>query len=98
LLIDSRQYEISINVENIEEFSEIKEYLNLVYYLPDDKNKGKFIRKSEQFDCCENNLILKTFTGILNTIIERMGGVKKFEKRIQALRDMQNDKKKNKLF
>lgn len=65
LLIDSRKYEMTINVENIEEFSESKEQkLNLVYYLPDEKEADKFVRKSETFDCCENGLILKTFSGI----------------------------------
>jgi hypothetical protein len=55
LLIDSRQYEISINLENIEEFAENKDQkLSLIYYIPDDKLPEKMVRKTDTFDCCEN--------------------------------------------
>ena len=94
LLIDSRQYEISINIENVEEFSETKDKkLFLVYYLPDEKSPEKFIRKSDTFDCCENGLILKTFGSIYKQIYQKFGGEDKFLKRIEGLLEMQDKKK-----
>jgi len=85
---------MTINVENVEEFSESKDQkLNLVYYLPDEKEQDKFVRKSETFECCENGLILKTFSGIYKQIIEKFGGEKKFEQRMEKLREMQKKKK-----
>ena len=65
LIIDSRQFENTINCENIEDFSENKDKkLTLSYYIPDEKSNSKFLRKQENYDCCENNNMLKTFQGI----------------------------------
>ena len=65
LIIDSRAFENVINCENIEEFVEKPDgKLSLVYYIPDEKKEEKLIRKNEIFDCCENQLMLKTFYGV----------------------------------
>ena len=68
-MIDSRQFEKTINCENIEEFIERDDgRLSLIYYIPEESKKDneemKFVRKSETFECCENKLILKTYLGI----------------------------------
>jgi hypothetical protein len=44
------------------------------YYIPDPKSDNekepKFIKKSEIYECCENQLLLKTLTGIRKRIID----------------------------
>ena len=86
LVIDSRSFENTINCENIEEFSESKDgYLNLTYYIPGLGNSSKFTRKQEQYDCCENKFLLKTFMGIRKRIAEGMGGQDAFNLHLQKL-------------
>jgi hypothetical protein len=71
LVIESRSYVNTINVSNIEQFEEAKdERLNIVYYTADAKLEDKFVKKIEIYDCCQNELILKTFNGIRQRIIE----------------------------
>ena len=75
-----------MNCENIEGFSSGKDdKLQLVYFIPDPKDQSKFLRKQEQYDCCENRLILKTFTGIQNRIIEQQGGKEQYQAHIEQL-------------
>jgi len=80
LIIDSKDQEVQINCENIEEFSEQKDgRLQLIYYLPDDGNKMQ--RKEGKFECCENGLVLKTYIGINKTLVENYGSQEKFKER-----------------
>ena len=68
LVIDSRSSETSVNCENVESIEENdKKFLIIVYNLPEGKDKDgkvKMARKEDKFDCCENQLILKTFSTI----------------------------------
>jgi hypothetical protein len=68
LIIDSRAFEIQVNCANIEEFTENKEQkLFLAYYLPGESTPGSnqtYTRKTEIYECCENELLLKTFESI----------------------------------
>jgi hypothetical protein len=57
--------------------------LSLTYYIPDEKMK--FQKKQELFDCCENNLILKTFNGIHGQIIQHFGGAANYKKHLDEL-------------
>lgn len=71
LVIESRSYVNTINVSNIEVFEESKdERLNLVYYVADPKLEDKFLKRIEIYDCCENGLVLKTYNGIRQRIVE----------------------------
>ena len=61
--MDSKQFEISISVENIEAMREGKDgRLNLVYFIPDES--GQIQKKVEWFECCENEEIIKTYESI----------------------------------
>lgn len=50
-------------MENISKLEEdpVKKTLNIAYQLPEGK---KMVSKEDKFECVENKLILKTFTGI----------------------------------
>jgi hypothetical protein len=92
--MDSRSIEISINCENIEEISECEDLrIRLVYYIPEEPSifgikdgTIRFTRKQDIIDCCENHLIIKTFNGIQNQIINNYGGEEKFKKRLHKLK------------
>ena len=80
MIIDSKEQEIQINCENIEEFSEQKDgRLLLIYYLPDDSKKMQ--RRESKFECCENGLVLKTYLGIHKTLVENYGSLAKLKER-----------------
>jgi len=70
LVIDSKKSEVSINCENIEGMDvNGEDQLVITYYLPEGKGhkddaQGKFKRKEDIMECCENALILKTYYGI----------------------------------
>mmetsp|Transcript_657 Transcript_657/g.1239 ORF Transcript_657/g.1239 Transcript_657/m.1239 type:complete len:98 (+) Transcript_657:690-983(+) len=74
LIIDSKAYEYQINCQNITEFVENPEngMLKLTYFIPVEPKEGAsqaskgtgFQMKTGSYDCCENELILKTFAGI----------------------------------
>ena len=69
LLIDSRQQEISINCENIENFSEGDDgKLNLTYMVPQTdffgRVKTEMERRIEEYECAESVLLINTFNGI----------------------------------
>jgi hypothetical protein len=51
--------------------------LNLVYFVPEN---GGFVKKNDFFDCCENDIIIKTFESIRHKVEEdykEKGGVSK---------------------
>lgn len=74
LVIDSRSSETSVNCENIESIEENdKKMMVIIYNLPDGKDKDgkvKMARKEDKFDCCENQLFMKTFKTIQKQIAE----------------------------
>lgn len=80
LVMDSKSKEVTINCENIEDISVNQEdQVVITYYLPEGKSpkaseKEKFIRKQDLLECCENNLIIKTYQGIRKQIVEVLGG------------------------
>ena len=63
--------------------------INMVYYFPDDKTNEdgslKWIKKSQQFECCEYQLVLKTFNGIRKRIIDNMGSRDKLMEHLESL-------------
>ena len=77
MVIDGRHETITIDCNNIDQFSEIEENgrLILVYHLPAESSRfsryaeGEMVRRSDQFECAENEDILKTFMGIRNKMM-----------------------------
>ena len=66
LVVDSRSETISINCDNIDQFAEVQDNgkLMLVYFIPDEKADNKLKKETDQFECGENELVLKTFKAI----------------------------------
>lgn len=82
MVIDGRHETITINFNNIDQFSEIEDTgrLVLVYHMPGEPSKfNKFsrsaatesgmVKRKDEFECAENDQILKTFTGIRNKLM-----------------------------
>ena len=73
MIIDSRNSETSINVENIQKLEEdpSKKLLIIAYQLPEIGIGGKkMVSKEDKFECVENKLILKTYEGIQREIAQ----------------------------
>ena len=71
LIIDSRSYMNTVNLMNVENLEETKDgRLTLVYFIADQKQDGKFNKKQEIYDCCENELILRTWMGARKRVVE----------------------------
>jgi len=80
LIIDSRKQRISINMANIDAFKENnKGNLVLIYYIPVQepekifgkevkrpwgKKPGEMQQEKSEFECCENEQLIKTYEGI----------------------------------
>ena len=82
MVIDGRHETITINFNNIDQFSEIEDTgrLVLVYHMPAEPStfnkfsrsaatEGGMVKRKDEFECAENELILKTFTGIRNKLM-----------------------------
>ena len=93
MVIDSKKSEVSINCENIEGMEVNKDdQLEITYFLPEgkvhtDNAKGKFVRKVDIMECCENNLILKTYSGIRNQVIQQHTDEKTFKSRLKEMKE-----------
>ena len=73
MVIDGRHETITINFNNIDQFSENQDNarLTLVYHVPAEPtrfnpNAEGMVKKKDEFECAENDLILRTFVGIRN--------------------------------
>lgn len=83
LVIDGRHETITINFNNIDQFAENEENgrLMLVYHMPAEpstfnKNvEGSMVKRKDEFECAENELIIKTFVGIRNKLMGTAGDV-----------------------
>ena len=83
MVIDGRNETMTIDCNNIDQFSENEENgrLILVYHLPAEPSRfsrfaeGEMVRRTDQFECAENEAILKTFTGIRNKMMGTGGDV-----------------------
>ena len=76
LVIDYRNETITINFINIDQFMENDESgrLILIYHVPSGKDaEGTMVRRNDEFECAENELILKTFIGIRNKLMGTAG-------------------------
>ena len=76
MVIDGRSETITINVHNIDQFSENEENgrLVLVYHMPAEptafnRNAEGMVKRKDEFECAENELLLKTFKGIRNKLV-----------------------------
>ena len=77
MVIDGRHETITVNFDNIDSFRENEDTgrLELVYHLPVEAgilsrgNEGQMVKKRDEFECAENALLLKTFSGIRNKIV-----------------------------
>ena len=76
LVIDGRHETMTIDFNNIDQFSEIEDSgrLVLVYHIPAEpsrfnQNAAGMVKKKDEFECAENELILKTFSGIRNRLM-----------------------------
>lgn len=81
LVIDGRHETTTINFNNIDQFSEIEDSgrLIMVYHMPAEpsrfnQNPEGMVKKKDEFECAENELILKTFVGLRNKLMGTGGG------------------------
>ena len=82
MVIDGRHDTITIDFNNIDQFTENEESgrLVLVYHMPAEpstfnKNVEGMVKRKDEFECAENDLILKTFVGIRNKLMGTAGDV-----------------------
>lgn len=77
-MVDSKKETISINVDNIDQIIETgnegEERLAITYHIPAteslfNKNPQGMERRTDEFDCAENEMILKAFKGIRNKMV-----------------------------
>lgn len=62
MIIDSKQFELSVNILSIDTFKPTKDNrLNIIYQVPDGQSTSK---KNETYDTCELELMLKTYESI----------------------------------
>ena len=81
LVIDGRHETITIDVNNIDQMAENEENgrLVLVYHMPAEpstfgKNvEGSMVKRKDEFECAENELLTKTFVGIRNKLMGTAG-------------------------
>ena len=80
MVIDGRHETITINFNNIDQFNENHDTgrLCLVYHIPAEPtrfspNAEGMVKKKDEFECAENELILKTFVGIRNKLMGTAG-------------------------
>ena len=80
MVIDGRNETVTINFNNIDQFSENDDTgrLILVYSIPAEPtylkpNAEGMVQKTDEFECAENDLILKTFVGIRNKMMGTAG-------------------------
>ena len=80
MVIDGRHETVTINFSNIDQFSENDETgrLVLVYSIPAEptllnRNAEGMVIRTDEFECAENDLILKTFVGIRNKMMGTAG-------------------------
>lgn len=64
--------------------------LNFTYFIPDGKthtdiSKQRYKMVYEQYDCCENTLLLKTYQGVLKKIVDNFGGEEAFKVHIEKI-------------
>ena len=81
LVIDGRHETVTIDINNIDQMAENEENgrLVLVYHMPAESstfNKnvdGNMVRRKDEFECAENELLMKTFKGIRNKLMGTAG-------------------------
>ena len=80
MVVDGRHETITINFNNIDQFFENEETgrLCLVYHMPAEPSMFKqqvegLVKKTDEFECAENELICKTFVGIRNKLMGTAG-------------------------
>ena len=74
MVIDGRHETVTINFNHIDQFNESVDNgrLILVYHIPAEPSRwnfkaveeGAMVQRNDEFECAENDLILKTFNGI----------------------------------
>ena len=82
MVVDGRHETITINFNNIDQFCENDETgrLNLVYHMPAEPstfnpNAEGMVKRKDEYECAENDLITKTFVGIRNKLMGTAGDV-----------------------
>ena len=75
MVIDYRHETMTINFNNIDQFMENDESgrLILIYHVPSGKDDGNMVKRNDEFECAENELILKTFIGIRSKLMGTAG-------------------------
>ncbi len=76
MVIDGRSETITINMHNIDQFYENEENgrLLLIYHMPAEpsafnRNAEGMVKRKDEFECAENEMLLKTFKGIRNKLV-----------------------------
>ena len=82
MVVDGRHETVTINFNNIDQFTENDETgrLSLVYHMPAEPstfnpNAEGMVKRKDEFECAENELITKTFRGIRNKLMGTAGDV-----------------------
>ena len=83
IVLDGRHETITVNFDNVDQFMENEDTgrLILVYHVPQEPGtfkrnvEGGMVKKKDEFECAENEMILKTFTGIRNKLMGTAGDV-----------------------
>lgn len=80
MVVDGRHETITVNFNNIDQFTENEESgrLVVVYHMPAEpsafnRNAEGMVKRKDEFECCENELITKTFVGIRNKMMGTAG-------------------------
>lgn len=82
MVVDGRHETFVINFNNIDQFTENEDNgrLVLVYHMPAEPTtfkrtvaEGEMVKRKDEFECAENELILKTFVGIRNKLMGTAG-------------------------
>ena len=82
MVVDGRHETITINFNNIDQFAENDETgrLSLVYHMPAEPstfnpNAEGMVKRKDEYECAENELITKTFRGIRNKLMGTAGDI-----------------------
>ena len=80
MVVDGRHETVTININNIDQLYEVEDTgrLVMVYHMPAEAtrfnpNAEGMVKKKDEFECAENDLMLKTFTGIRNKLMGTAG-------------------------
>lgn len=77
MVIDGRHETITINLNNIDQFTENEETgrMMLVYHVPAEpstfnRNAEGMVKRKDEFECAENEILTKAYSGIRSKLVQ----------------------------